>query len=106
MSKRIIPIILVGNNTKQFPNNNNTVISYDKVFLVTNNNNIKMPSIIGWSRSEIINLCNLLGIEYEFEGYGYATNQSIKEGTILNKDEILMVTLEEKFVLTEDEAEE
>lgn len=108
MSKRIIPIILGEGDKiiKQFPNNNNTVISYDKVFLVTNNNNIKMPSIIGWSRSEIINLCNLLGIEYEFEGYGYATNQSIKEGTILNKDEILMVTLEEKFVLTEDEAEE
>ena len=102
-SKQIIPIIL-GNGDKvikQFPNYNNTVISHDKVFLLTNDSEIEMPSIIGWSRSDIINLCNLLGIKYEIEGYGYAINQSVEKDTIIKKDDILKVNLEKKYDLEE-----
>jgi penicillin-binding protein 2B len=99
--KNIVPIV-IGEGTrviKQFPNRYNTVLSYDKVFLVTNDYNIKMPSVIGWSRSEIINLCNLLGIKYELDGYGYVTEQSITKGTVLTKEDILLIKLEEKFKL-------
>lgn len=105
IAKDIIPIVLGEGDKiiKQFPNYDNTVLSYDKVFLITNDSNIKMPNIMGWSRSEVINLCNILGIKYELDGYGYATNQSIVINTVLKKDDVLLVKLEEKFKLDEQE---
>lgn len=105
IDKDIVPIILGGGTKiiKQFPSYGNTVLSYDKVFLITNDSNIKMPDIIGWSRSEIINLCNTLGVKYQLDGYGYVTSQSISRNTLLKKGDTLEVKLEEKFKLDEQE---
>lgn len=104
ISKNVTPIIL-GPGDKiinQFPNYDNTVLSYDKVFLVTNDLNIKMPNVIGWSRSDIVNLCNLLDLNYEFEGYGYVTAQSMEKDSPIKKGDTLKVTLAEKYNINED----
>lgn len=95
----INPIVL-GNGEyviNQYPKKNISVIKNDKVLLLTNDKNIKMPSIIGWARSDVVALANLLNIEYEINGTGFVTNQNISSNSLINNQK-LIVTLEDKKI--------
>lgn len=93
--KGLVPIILGNGNQiiNQYPLKNNNLIKGDKVFLLTNSNDIKMPNVIGYSKSEIIALASLLNIDYMVNGNGYVINQSIKENTVVNQEMKLEVNL-------------
>ncbi len=107
LDKKMKPIILGDGDriVKQYPNKNNEVLSYDKVFLLTNDTKIFMPNVLGWSRNEIISLCNMLNLKYEFEGYGYVDAQSISPNSILKQSDILKLTLKQKFDIKENNTE-
>lgn len=97
-SKLIIPIIL-GNGDKiikQYPNPNINVMSYEKVFLLTNDYNVKMPDITGYSSKEVVSLSNILNLKYKLNGTGFVTQSSIPTESEINKETSLEVTLEEK----------
>lgn len=83
----------------QYPYADSVILSNDEVVLITNDSNIKMPSLLGYSRIKAISILNLLNIEYEIEGYGFVENQSIAEGSAI-KDKVL-ITLKEKYILEE-----
>ena len=53
-----------------------------------------MPDVIGWSTNEIISFCNLLGINYELNGYGIVKSVSASSGDIIDKSNILVINLE------------
>lgn len=92
--------IVIGNGDKiinQYPNFSTTVSEIDKIFLVTNDSDILMPNLIGYSINEAKTLLNLLEISYEMEGMGYVTSQSIPVGTLIKKEDILYLTLNQKF---------
>lgn len=96
---KLVPIVL-GEGTKiisQYPKQNTIVNTGSKVFIVTNDNEFKMPDITGWSRGDVQTLSTLLGINVEFSGYGYVKKYSIKKDTVIDKSTTLEVTLEEKF---------
>lgn len=96
LENKNIKIITIGDGNyiiDQYPLNNATLLSGDKLFLKTNSTNIKMPDITGWSRSEIKTYCNLVGINFELTGYGYVTKQSIPPDTILTNEMILTADL-------------
>ena len=98
MNSYNIQTTVIGSGDKvinQYPNKGETVLSYDRVFLITNGDQGKMPNIIGYSRSDAIYLMETLGYKYELEGYGYVTAQSIKEGEIVG-DNTVKITLNEK----------
>ena len=100
LEKNGIKVITIGNGDRiinQYPYKGVTVISNDKVFLVTNNKHVIVPNMIGWSRIDVINYCNLANISYEIEGTGFVVNQSIKEGTAVLKEDKLVVTLNDKI---------
>lgn len=91
-----LDVIVIGNGDKiinQYPSKGTTVIAKDKVFLLTNGNNYTMPNISNWSRYDVIKLCEFIGMEYSFEGYGYVASQSIKEGSKIDKNSKLEVLL-------------
>lgn len=69
----LTPIIIGNGNkiVKQFPNKNTKVSSYDKVFLVTNDNNVTIPDITGYSSRDAETVCNLLKLKCSFTGSGY-----------------------------------
>lgn len=93
-----INVTIIGSGDKiiaQYPNKDETVLSYDRVFLITNDGQGKMPNLIGYTRSEAIYLMKTLGYKYELEGYGYVTAQSIKEGEIVGNNTV-KITLNEK----------
>lgn len=96
----VTPYVL-GNGTKvvsQYPAEGTTITNKEKVFLVTNDDTtIAMPNITSWSLKEVKAFANLLKIPLTVTGNGYVTSQSIPEGTILNQDSMLTVTLEVKF---------
>jgi len=94
-----INTVVIGNGEKiinQYPAKGETVLSYDKVFLITNDNSKKMPNLIGYSRSEAIYLMKTLGYDYEIEGYGYVTNQSVEAGKNVNGKVIIKLESKEE----------
>ncbi len=91
--------VLGGGNRiiEQYPSVGSTVLSYDKVFFLTNGNDFLMPDVTGWSRIDVIRLCKLLGISYELDGYGYVVEQSVLADTQIEEGMVLKVKLEPKF---------
>jgi len=98
LANKKITTVIIGSGEKiisQYPAKGETVISYDKVFLITNENTNKMPNIVGYSRSEVIYLMETLGYDYEIEGYGYVISQNIPEGKDVNGK--VLIKLESKM---------
>ena len=94
-----LDVIVIGSGdkiVKQYPTKNTELVIKDKVFLVTNSNEYKMTNVSNWSRYDISKYCSLTNIKCNFKGSGYAVNQSIKEGTILNGESKLDVELKKR----------
>ena len=60
----------------QYPKKGNTVNG--KVFLLTNDSNIKVPNISNYSRKEFVNLMDLLNLQYSIEGNGYVSEYTVE----------------------------
>ena len=91
MNENHIQTIIIGSGDKiisQYPNKGEEVLSYDKVFLITNKDEGKMPDLKGYSRSEVINLMQILNYDYEIEGYGHVVSQSINPGEAVQNKKI------------------
>lgn len=100
LKKDGLDVIVIGNGsvvTNQYPTKGTKVITNDKVFLITNGNEIKMENVIGWSRNDFIKYADLINLKYEINGYGYITKQSIKQNTILKDDSVIEVNLSNKY---------
>ncbi|MBO6145515.1 MAG: penicillin-binding protein [Bacilli bacterium] len=70
---------VIGNGTKivnQYPKVN-TIVN-GRVFLITNDSNINIPNLNGYSRKDVINLMKLLNLNYNLEGNGYVVEYSVE----------------------------
>lgn len=97
-SNKVIPVI-IGSGDKiidQYPSKGEKVLSYDKVFLITNGDKGKMPNLTGYSRSEAIYLMKALGYKFEIEGYGYVTGQSVAPSSDVGEN-VVKITLSSKY---------
>ena len=96
LQKYNINSIIIGDGNKiikQYPSKNTNILSYDKVFLLTNGTNFYMPNIYNWSRYDVSKLCEFIGMECSFEGTGYVVSQSIKENTKIEQNTKLEILL-------------
>lgn len=92
-------IIVVGNGTKiinQSASAGTKIDNKEKIFLVTNGKEIKMPDLMGYSSKDIKRFCNLINLEYLINGTGYVTNQSIAVDTVLKEKDVLTLDLQLK----------
>lgn len=108
LTENDIRTIVVGSGDKiikQSVSVGDSLVSGDHIILFTNDSNITMPNIYGLSRKDIVILCNMLNIKYEFEGYGYATSQSIVVGTKITGEEVLKVVLNNQLDVEEKNKE-
>ena len=92
--KQITPIIIGDGSVivEQYPTNvklNNC----EKLFLVTNSNNLTLPDLTGYSRSDLEVILKFLKINAVIKGNGYVTSQSIAPYTIVSSDMNLEVVL-------------
>lgn len=97
VKKRKLQPIVIGNGThvtRQYPAYGTTVVDTGKVFLLTNQTEIKMPDVVGWSTNEILRFCNLIGLNYQLTGYGNVVSTSIAKDTVLDVSSmVLEITL-------------
>ena len=94
-SMGLIPVVL-GNGdkvTNQYPLKNTTVVSGNKVFLLTNSDSYTMPDVTGYSRNDIINLCKMLNLNYNIEGYGKVVSTSIGTGSNIDLNSTITINL-------------
>lgn len=92
--------IIIGNGDKvinQYPEKNISITNKDKIFLVTNDSNITIPDVNGYSSKDATSLLNLLGIKTKLTGTGYVTAQSIAAGTAITQEMEIELTLNPKF---------
>lgn len=92
--------IILGNGNKvikQYPKKNSKITSKDKVYIITNDTNLLVPNLIGYSRKEAQTLLELLNINCKIEGTGYVNNQSIAEGTQITNGMEIILNLTPKF---------
>lgn len=94
-SKGVSSIVIGDGATviSQYPKRNTKTSQKSKVFLISNGSKITMPDIKGWSSAEFIDFCNIVGVKYELEGYGYVQDVNIPVGAILNDDITIKSTL-------------
>jgi len=95
-----IDVVTIGDGdkiTKQSIKKGEKITIGEKIFLVTNGKNKTMPNIIGWSRKDVISLCNILGIKYNIIGHGYVTSQNYNPGTSITSDMKLEIVLENRL---------
>ena len=52
-----------------------------------------MPDITGWSSSEVMSYCNLIGLKYKFNGYGTVKEFNIAKDTVIDLTKTLEITL-------------
>lgn len=99
LKEKGLEVVVLGDGEKiinQFPFANTSILTGDKVYLLTNSTNRKMPSLKGYTRIEAISVLNLLNIPYEIEGYGVVDSQSFEAGSTISEGTIRLI-LKEKY---------
>ena len=77
----------------QYPLKGSEVIKGSKVFLLTENEEYIMPDMTGWSSSEVMSFCNLIGLKYKLNGFGIVKDYNIEKDSILDLTKILEINL-------------
>ncbi len=97
-SKKINVLVLGDGNTvvNQYPKKGTVLNELDRVILVTNSKNVKIPNFIGLSKSEAIIVANLLDIKLDISGNGYVYEQSKDKNTVYDGKETIKLTLKDK----------
>lgn len=105
LSSKGIKVVTIGNGEKiisAFPSAGTTIINGDRVFLITNDNNITLENLKGWSRIDAMNYLNLLNLKVTSTGYGYVDTQSLEPGTTVTKGMDISLTLVDKYNFSSD----
>lgn len=89
--------VVIGNGTsivKQYPVAEETIISGQNVFILTDGSNYKMPNMVGWTKKDLTVFWEMTGIVIEMEGNGVVKSQNIEKDKPINIDTEIKVKLE------------
>ena len=81
----------------QYPSQKTEINKIDRVFLLTNSDNIVIPDMTGYSLKDVYSLMSILKIPYEINGNGYVINQSVPAGTKIESSTSISIELGTKF---------
>ena len=98
LENRNIRILVLGSGDKiikQYPSVGSIIYEDDLVMFKTNSDDNKMIDLTGYSKKEVVNILQLLDVQYEIEGTGYVYEQSILKDEVVN-DKII-VKLKNKY---------
>ena len=93
-----VDIIQIGdgeNIIDQYPKVGADLYTNEKVFILTDGNNISLPDFTNWTRKEIISYWNLSGLAIQLNGYGIVYEQSLAPNTIVDKSSEIIVYLKD-----------
>lgn len=89
-------IYTIGNGETvidQYPKAKDDVYTNQKVFLLTNLNEIELPDFSGWTRKDIISYWNLTKLPIKMDGFGIGYEQSLPEGSIVDGSVEIIIKL-------------
>ncbi|MGG3938280.1 penicillin-binding protein [Anoxybacillus kestanbolensis] len=95
LKKQGLHVTVIGKGTKvhaQFPQAGEHVVAPDRVLLQTDGNAI-MPDLTGWSLRDAMRLAELLQLKPSFIGSGYVFRQNIAPGSVVKKNDYMIVEL-------------
>ena len=95
--------IIIGNGNKiisQYPSSGEKILENEKIFLVTDGNEITVPNFTGWSMGNVKKFFELSHLTYTSEGYGYVKEQSIEPGTVIDKNAEIKLIFYNKYFYT------
>ena len=96
LEKLNLKVIKIGNgNTiiNQYPLKNTKVLAGSKIFLLTDGTEFTMPDMTGWSSSEVMSFCNLIGLKFSFTGYGVVKEFNLPVREVIDLTKTLEITL-------------
>ncbi len=91
-----VDTVIIGDGNSvvaQYPTQNETVTSNDRILLLTDGSSLTMPNMIGWTRKDVEAFCSLSGINIIIEGNGKVSSQSVKKGTTISAESEITVKL-------------
>lgn len=100
LTSKQVPYVVLGNGSKivkQYPERSDKITNKDTVYLITDDQNITVPNVVGLSSKVASNLLNLLGVKVKLDGVGYVTGQSVAPGTTITDGMEISLTLSPKF---------
>ena len=89
-------VVTIGNGDKvikQYPSAGNDVYTNQRVFLLTNGNEITLPDFTNWTRKDIISYWNLTSLPITMDGYGIGYEQSLAAGSITDGSVEIIIKL-------------
>lgn len=90
------PVVVIGSGNsviQQVPQGETSVLSNQRLFLLTSTQDVVMPDMIGWSKKDALTFFSLIKAQFIIDGSGLVTTQSVSPGTLVNPDEVILVTL-------------
>ena len=100
LSNNNMRFVVIGNGTKvtnQVPDSGSKITSSDIIYLITNEDNIKVPNVIGLSSKTAKTILTKLGLNVKLEGVGYVVTQSIPEGSDFTKNQEIVLQLSPRY---------
>lgn len=95
------PQTIIGNGdiiVNQYPKAGAKLNQTDRVFIVTNYNDLELVNLSNWSRKDVAVYCDLLKIKCNFIGSGYVTMQDINPGTKITDIKEINLNLNSKIL--------
>lgn len=92
-------IVKIGEGSKiikQFPEKGSILNPNDRLFLLTNDTNLKYNNIEGWSKSDLNIYAKLLNVTFNYNGYGYAYDTTLLNKAVV-KGEKIDINLKPKY---------
>lgn len=90
-------VIGTGSNVvQQLPKPGEKILKDQKIMLMTNGA-MTMPDVTGWSKNDILKLSEITGKKIKITGIGYAVDQNVKSGELLNKQKNISIKLGNKL---------
>jgi len=105
LENKFSEVVVIGNGDKiikQYPEVNTNLSINEKVYLVTNGDEITIPDMSNFSKREVSTYCTITNIKCEIIGNGFVYEQSIEENTILKNDETITIKLK-TYIQNKDE---
>lgn len=89
--------VMIGENgtqiIDQYPKKGEKILVGNHLFLRTDSSEISLPDMKGWSLRDVLTYESLAGINFEIDGEGFVTKQSLPKGTMLDSTSKLKITL-------------
>jgi len=94
LSGKTNPIITIGNGPviiNQYPSAHTTVLSSQRLFLLSGYTDLIMPDMSGWSKKDVLAFYRLANRSVSIDGEGFVSSQSIPAGTLMNEEEVTFI---------------